>query len=267
MGKIIMRGIDVSSHQGNVDFNKVKKAGYDFVIIKAGEWLHEMDTFKKRYLPAVLAAGLEWGAYWWSDAVTVEEAKQEARAFLKALDGLKPTFPIWMDQEFQSPCGRWGINNGKQLRTDMAKAFLDVLEQAGYFAGLYASQSWLDHWVDSSQLTRYDKWVAQYANKCTYNGQHGIWQHTVIGKKGTKGKDYWTFGFVPGLTENCDVNVCYKDYPTIIKANGKNGWALEPKPKNPEPEPEMVPKAKYDAVVAERDKLVKKVVQAVKILG
>ena len=71
MADVIARGIDISSHQGDIDFAKVKAAGYSYVIIRAGQGLREMQTFKGRYLPAVLAAGLDWGAYWWSDAVTV----------------------------------------------------------------------------------------------------------------------------------------------------------------------------------------------------
>ena len=97
----VVKGIDISSHQGDIDFQKVKAAGYSYVIIKAGQGLRQMDTFRKKYLPAVLAAGLDWGAYWWSDAVTVPEAKQEAQAFLKALNGLKPTYPVYMDQEYE----------------------------------------------------------------------------------------------------------------------------------------------------------------------
>ena len=177
MGEVI-KGIDMSSHQGEIDFERVKADGVRFVIIKAGQGLREMGTFRQKYLPEVLAAGLDWGAYWWSDAVTAAEAQKEAAAFVKALDGLRPTYPVYMDQEYESPCGNaWGVGKGKQLRTDMAKAFLKVLEDAGYYAGLYASTNWLQYWVDDRQLMAYDKWVAQYAEKCTYTGSYGMWQH------------------------------------------------------------------------------------------
>ena len=156
MGQVI-KGIDISSHQGDIDFERVKADGVRFVIIKAGQGLREMGTFRQKYLPAVLAAGLDWGAYWWSDAVTVAEAQKEAAAFVRALDGLRPTYPVYMDQEYESPCGNaWGVGKGKQLRTDMAKAFLKVLEDAGYYAGLYASTNWLQYWVDDKQLEAYD---------------------------------------------------------------------------------------------------------------
>ncbi len=169
----VSKGIDISSHQGDIDFFKVKNAGCSYVIIKAGQGFQAMDTFRQKYLPAVLAAGLDWGAYWWSDAVTVSEARQEAVAFLQALKGLKPAYPVYMDQEYDSPCGKWGAVKNKQLRTDMIKAFLDTLQNAGYYAALYSSADWLQNWVFDCQLSQYDKWVAQYASKCTYQALSG----------------------------------------------------------------------------------------------
>lgn len=211
------KGIDVSSHQGMVDFGKVKKAGHSFVIIKAGQGQREMQTFKERYLPAVEQAGLDWGAYWWSDAVTTLEARREAQAFVKALDGLKPTYPVYMDQEYASPCGKMGgSSKARQLRTDMCRAFLDVLEDAGYYAGLYASKDWLVNWVYDRQLTAYDKWVAQYAPRCTYQGAYGMWQH--------HGDTPGFVGRCDGVSTAVDLNDCYKDYLEIIKRAGLNGW-------------------------------------------
>lgn len=209
------KGIDISSHQGIVDFQKVKKAGYDFVIIKAGQGNREFDTFKRKaeylYQPKAEAAGLDWGAYWWSDAVSVEEAKEEARAFLAALKGLRPTFPVYMDQEYESPCGKWGPGRNNQLRTDMVEAFLDTLGDAGYYAALYSSTDWLQNYVNADQLTAYDKWVADYRGKCHYTGEYGIWQYSSTGR-------------VDGIGVPVDLNECYQDYPGIIKSNGWNNW-------------------------------------------
>ena len=128
-----------------------------------------------------------------------------------------------MDQEYESPCGNaWGVGKGKQLRTDMAKAFLKVLEDAGYYAGLYASTNWLQYWVDDKQLEVYDKWVAQYAEKCTYTGNYGMWQH--------HGDAPGFVGRVDGISVPVDINACYRDYPEIIRANLLNGWKCEDKP-------------------------------------
>ena len=241
MADVVARGIDISSHQGEIDFAKVKAAGYSYVIIKAGQGLREFQTFRGKYLPAVLAAGLDWGAYWWSDAVTVDEARREAEVFVAALGKLRPTYPVYMDQEYDSPCGQWGLNQGKQTRTDMAAAFLQTLEQAGYYAGLYASKDWLEHWVNADKLKNYDKWVAQYAAKCTYGGAYGMWQH--------HGDVPGFVGRCPGISVPVDLNDCYRDYPAIIKANGLNEWGAQ------EPSGEMVPRGEYESMKAERDAL------------
>ena len=213
----VSKGIDISSHQGDIDFLKVKNAGCSYVIIKAGQGFRAMDTFRQKYLPAVLAAGLDWGAYWWSDAVTVSEARQEAVAFLQALKGLKPAYPVYMDQEYDSPCGKWGAVKNKQLRTDMIKAFLDTLQNAGYYAALYSSTDWLQNWVFDCQLSQYDKWVAQYASKCTYQGDYGMWQH--------HGNAPGFIGHCDGISTPVDLNDCYRNYPRIIKDNLLNGWS------------------------------------------
>lgn len=228
--KIVSKVIDISSHQGEVDFQRVKAAGYTGVIIKAGQGMRQMGTFREKYLPAALAAGMEWGAYWWSDSVSVAEAQQEAQCFLRALEELKPTYPVYMDQEYGSPCGTaWGLGDSKnKLRTDMAKAFLEVLEAAGYYAGLYASKDWLENWVYPEQLTSYDKWVAQYASKCTYAGSYGMWQH--------HGNVAGFTGYVDGISVPVDLNDCYKDYPAIIRAAGLNGWKVSQQPSEPEPD-------------------------------
>lgn len=237
--------IDISSHQGEVDFQRVKAAGYDAVIIKAGQGLRQMGTFRDKYLPAALAAGLDWGAYWWSDAVSAAEAKREARAFLKALEGLKPTYPVYMDQEYDSPPARLGQGaQARTLRTEMIKAFLDTLEGAGYYAGLYASKDWLENWVYDAQLTRYAKWVAQYASECTYKGKYGMWQH--------HGDVQGFVGRVEGVSTAVDLSDCYVDYPSIIKSGRLNGWTDG----GGAPEPDY--KAMYEKLVEEIEALLEK---------
>lgn len=241
----IAKVIDISSHQGDIDFQRVKVAGYSAVIIKAGQGLRQMGTFRDKYLPAVLAAGLDWGAYWWSDSVSVAEARQEAQAFLKALEGLKPTYPVYMDQEYNSPPGRLGQGaQARQLRTDMIKAFLDILENEGYYVGLYASTDWLQNWVYDDQLTSYAKWTAQYASKCTYQGHYGMWQH--------HGDIPGFVGRVDGISVPVDLNDCYKDYPSIIKANQLNGWTELDRL------PEFDYKEKYQQLLADLEALLEK---------
>ena len=119
----------------------------------------------------------------------------------------------------------------------MAKAFLKVLEDAGYYAGLYASTNWLQYWVDDRQLMAYDKWVAQYAEKCTYTGSYGMWQH--------HGDAPGFVGRVDGISVPVDINACYQDYPETIKANLLNGWRNTDKPKD---EMISIPKAELEGL-------------------
>lgn len=238
MSKVIAKGIDISSHQGpNIDFAKVKAAGYDYVIIKAGQGLKPFETFRTKpgyqYQPRAEAAGMDWGAYWWSDAISVSEAKREAKAFIDAVKGLKPTYPLYMDQEYNSPPDRLGMSKeARQLRTDMVKAFLDTLLDAGYYAGLYTSTDWINTRLYDDQLTKYDKWLAQYASKCTYSGDYGMWQH--------HGDVPGFVGHVNGISTAVDLNDCYKDYPKIIKNNLLNGWTQSEQLDKPAPETESI---------------------------
>lgn len=254
MSNVIAKGIDISSHQGpNIDFARVKAAGYSYVIIKAGQGFRPFETFRTKpgylYQPRAEAAGMDWGAYWWSDAITVAEAKQEAQAFLKAVEGLKPTYPLYMDQEYNSPPDRLGMSaTARQLRTDMVKAFLDTLLDAGYYAGLYTSTDWINTRLYDGQLTKYDKWLAQYAAKCTYTGDYGMWQH--------HGDVTGFVGRVDGIGTAVDLNDCYKDYPGIIKDNLLNGWTRADQPDKPTPAPEP-PATDKTVTLAEAGKILR----------
>lgn len=207
------KGIDVSSHQGDVNFKAVKKAGYSFVIIKAGQGTRPMKTFREKYLPGVLDAGLEWGAYWWSDATSERSARNEALAFIDELSDLKPTFPVFMDQEYDSPVGKLDRESNRKLRSRLIDTFCGTLENYGFYAGIYASTDWFNNWVDDSMIRNYTHWVAQYSSKCTYPRDCGIWQHKVSGANE-----------VPGCALPVDLNIAYLWYPNIIKKGCFNGW-------------------------------------------
>lgn len=231
MSDMIARGIDVSKHNGTIDWKKVKASGIGYAIIRAGlGWglPTSKDPMMDAHVKGCLNNGIPFGFYHYSYASTVEEAVQEANYFLDTVREYRPEYPLYLDQEYNSPVGRMGMAAYRQLRTDICKAFLDTLQDAGYYAALYSSTDWLNNWVFDNQLAAYDKWVAQYSAACTYQGTYGMWQYSVIGTQGTKGKDYWMYGTVPGVTTNCDVNFAYKDYPSIIKKAGLNGWGKQP---------------------------------------
>ena len=111
---------------------------------------------------------------------------------------------------------------GKAKCSELVDAFLTVLEQAGYYAGLYCSTSYLNSHVSESVRKRYTIWCADYRGSCGYTGDYGIWQHSVAGHP-----DYDVFGkgSVYGITGQCDLDYAYIDYPKIIKNAGLNGFA------------------------------------------
>ena len=135
-----MKGIDVSKWQGNIDFNRVAKKGIEFVIIRAGygKVLSQKDPYFERNYKNARAAGLKVGAYWYSYATTVADAKLEAETCLKVIEGKQFEFPIYFDLEEKKQFAL-----GKSACSNLVKTFCDMLENAGYFAGLYISHSLL----------------------------------------------------------------------------------------------------------------------------
>lgn len=203
-----MKGIDVSKHQGNVNWSHVKADGVKFAIIRAGygKEISQKDRQFENNYAGCKSNGIPCGAYWYSYAMSESEARQEAAVCLKVLAGKTFEFPIYYDIEEKKQFAL-----GKAKCTAIAKAFFDVLENAGYWVGLYSSKSFLDSYFDESLRKRYAVWVAQYNTKCTYSGQYGIWQKSSTGK-------------VYGITGDVDVNESYFDYPTAIKNAGRNGF-------------------------------------------
>lgn len=202
-----VKGIDVSQWQRNIDFNKVKASGIDFVIIRAGygREISQKDPYFEQNYARAKAAGLNVGVYWYSYANSAEDATREAKMCLKAIAGKQFEYPIYFDLEegFQ-------FAKGRAFCDGLVKAFCNEIEKAGYFAGLYCSTSYLNNYISADVRKRYAIWVAQYNNKCTYSGAYGIWQHGI--------------GKVNGVSGDCDMNIGYVDYPKIIKNAGLNGF-------------------------------------------
>lgn len=237
-----VQGIDVSKWQGNIDFAKVKAAGVQFAMLRAGYGKVDSQKdpkFEQNYKDAK-AVGLPIGAYHYSYAKSIEGAKQEARACLSWLKGKQFEYPIAFDIEDKSQA-----ELGKATLTAIIKAFCEELEKAGYYVCIYASKYWLDKKLDMEALKAYDVWVAQWADKCTYNGAYGIWQNSDNGK-------------VNGINGRVDTDIAYKDYPQIMRANGLNGYTKEAaKPTVPTPTPKPAEPSKVYYTVAKGDNLTK----------
>lgn len=230
----MIKGIDISAHNGAVDFEAVKASGISFAIIRAGwSWYDGGMNIDVNFLDNMknaIALGLEVGVYLYAYDLTAEAAQKAADLLADLLQkgGYKLSYPIYYDQEDNKL-----LSLTRQQRTDIAKAFLERMQQRGYYAAVYSYTSWLNNQLDMKQLAAFDVWVAQYAEKCSYKGDYGMWQYTVIGTLGTQGKDYYTRGSQPGVRGNCDLNICYKDYPAIIRKAGLNGFGNTVEPPEP----------------------------------
>lgn len=202
------KGIDVSKHQGRIDWKKVKSAGIEFCIIRAGYGKTESqkdERFVENY-DGCKENGIPCGVYWYSYATSVEQAKEEAKTCLSILAGRELQFPVYYDIEEKATFAK-----GKATVSAMAKAFCDEIEKAGYWAGIYMSASPAAEYLTETVRNRYAMWIAdyRYKDKAHYSGPHGMWQSSSTGR-------------VNGISGDVDTDICYTDYPTAIAAK-KNG--------------------------------------------
>ena len=186
--------IDVSTWQGNIDFNKVKKSGIDYVILRAG-YGRELDQIDNRFVEnyeKAKAAGLKVGAYWFSYSESVDEAFKEAEACLYCLGGRKLDMPLYYDLEIDSVMERMT----KSEYTQMALNFCSVIESAGYRPGIYSSVSVYQTKLDHSRLLRdgISVWNAHWSERCTI--ECDVWQYSENGS-------------VSGIYGDVDMNLIY----------------------------------------------------------
>ena len=202
---VFQQGADLSKFNRNVDMKLAKKNGMDFVILKAGSgYSGEDPKFQQNYRNAK-AAGLNVGAYWYSYAVNVEEAKEEAVRYLKILKNKQFEYPVYLD--FEDPSQR---RIPSKTKTDMAIAFMSILEKNGYYTGLYSSGYWINNQFEKERLKDYDIWIAHWhvTSPNCFTPDYGMWQFT--NKSKIKGVSDTGEGGV-------DMNYSYKNYPKIIK--------------------------------------------------
>ena len=204
-----MKVIDVSKHNGVIDWIKVRSAGVDGAIIRAGfgRLVSQKDIMFEANYRGAAEAGLHIGAYWYSYAVTASEAVQEAKAFLECIKGRKFDLPLYFDMEEETQ-----VKLGKKVCTDIANAFCKVLEEAGYFIGVYSFDSFFATNLDADIQKKYSCWVARVDGKPPQScSSYGMWQYSWKGK-------------INGISGDVDMNDCYKDFPSVIKKYGLNGY-------------------------------------------
>lgn len=197
-------GIDISEHQGEIDWGQVKGAGIDFAIIRAGYRTYgggvvTMDESFTDNLEKAHAAGIETGVYFFSQATTTDEAIEEADAVLDAISGYDITYPVVYDWEliFDDQARTDGVS--VEALADCCVAFCERVKSAGYTPMIYQNKSTAMHKLDLPRLKDYGFWLAEYGDKPTYYYKYDIWQ-------------YSSDGTVPGINGRVDLNICFRDY-------------------------------------------------------
>lgn len=193
-----IKGIDVSHYQGEVDWERVKADGIEFVILKIGGNSRVLDPKYKVNIEGANAAGLKVGVYYYSKAQNVESAILDAKFVIKNITGHTISYPVVIDVEDSSQ-----EHLGKKKIGSIAKAFCDEIRSAGYTPMLYCNENWYKNFIDVSQLEDVEKWVARYNYFYDKNIERGIWQCSERGR-------------VDGIVGAVDINFGYTDYSQMI---------------------------------------------------
>lgn len=210
-----VKGIDVSSHQGVIDWNKVKAAGIRFAIIRVGygdllSYPKQLDSQFRANVEGAQKAGVDIGFYLFSYAGTEEMARREAQGLKQAIAGMKPAYPVYFDYEYDSD--RLTGKPGKEQLTKVYVAFCEEMEKDNYYVGIYLNKDFYRNRLDMDKLKAYDLWLADYEGGPDY--ECGMQQTGSTGK-------------VDGIGGNVDTDTAFKDYPSVIKNAGLNGWKKE----------------------------------------
>ena len=205
----IFEGVDVSVYQGNIDWNRAKADGIEFAIMRAGygKYVSQKDKYFDQNMKNAKAAGLPCGVYWFSYALTPEDAIKEADACYEVIKNYKLEYPVSFDMETESQ-----MKLPKETVAQIIEAFCGRMESYGYYTTLYTYASFLNYKVDDRIFDKYDIWVAHYnTNKPAFNRNYGLWQYSCTGS-------------VWGITGNVDRDYVYLDYERIIKNAHLNGF-------------------------------------------
>lgn len=222
----IHKGIDVSKWQGVIDWEKVKADGVEFAMLRAGYGQSGVDEQFERNAQECTRLGIPFGVYWFSYAYTTALAEREAERCLEMIAPYKLSYPVAWDYEYDSY--DHGVENGvaptKTLISAMARAFLNKVEEAGYYGALYANPNYLAQYFDADLPKRYDIWLAKWPytvpDPDTPKPEQcgGMWQYT-------------SSGAVAGINGRVDMNYAYYDYPALT--------GYKPEVSEPEDEPEV----------------------------
>lgn len=203
-----MFGIDVSQHQDEINWDKVKSQ-IDFAILRLG-WIgnkenHTLDTQFERNYSECKRLGIPVGVYVYCYSNCEETAKSGANWTVEKLQGKSLELPIYIDMEDNSIAGQ-----GKDVLTNICIAFNSIIEANGRWAGVYANRNWYDNFLNKDEIKRrYTTWIATYIDAVDkYKGEYDIWQNSSKGR-------------IDGITGCVDTNYMYHDLITEVKGTAK----------------------------------------------
>ena len=231
--KIIAHGIDISAHQGRVDWKKVAdwrgvhREKVDFAILRAGYGrgnAGRAEPYIHQHIEEAAAVGIDIGLYWFCYALNADEAKQEARELIALANKHKGkiTYPLVYDLEYDSD--DYAVKQGRPLnsriRTDMIKAFCEECEKAGYYSAFYTNEDYLINKLYQDELIgRFDLWQSApfvRGKLPSLDMANAIFVDAFIREEANIWQYYW-WGEIPGINGVADLNLAIKDYPKLIK--------------------------------------------------
>ena len=224
-----IHGIDVSGHQGNIDWRKVKASGIQFAMLRAGYGANTVDSEFERNAHGCMEEGIPFGVYWFSYAYTPEMARREAEKCISVIREYKVQYPVCYDFEYDSV--RYAQQNGvrvtRTLATRLVEAFCGRVEELGYFAMYYSNLDYLERMFAPELRRKYALWYARYASAPGATGI-GMWQYRDDER-------------VDGIRGNVDMDIAYKDFARVISKEGLNHLKRpESTPDSATPEPNDV---------------------------
>ncbi len=207
----MFNGIDVSRHQGDIDWDSVNPH-IDFSMIRAGFGKNNIDAKARRNVSECERLGIPYGLYWFSYALHPEMAKKEAEYLIEFIGEHKPEYPIVYDFEYDTVthATKNGVRINRQFVLDCTEEFCRTLEEHGFYAMFYTNQDYYQRYYQASKVAeKYDMWYARYSQSA--GRKVTLWQYSDKGK-------------LPGISGYVDLDRTERDYPLIIKKNNLNNW-------------------------------------------
>lgn len=191
-----IKGVDLSYCQEGISFPALKKAGVKFAIIRAG-FSTKKDVTMDKFVADGKKYGIDYGFYWYSYAMSVEQAEAEAEKCISVIKGLSPTYSVFFDMEEKKQIG--GLNT--DTRTKMAIAFCKKIRRAGFKPGIYANPSFMENYYDKSRIVgKYDIWLAHWTNSPDCPSKYNY------------GQTMWQWGLDRIVGYDVDGDICFTDY-------------------------------------------------------